>query len=62
MQAVNMSLSKPVHFCTLNVQDVTKKQDDLQNENTIANEEKATRIFKFGVRRHQLFHLQRKGS
>ena len=41
-----MVLSKQVHFGTLNTEDMDKKEKDLQNKNTIANERKVERIFK----------------
>ena len=41
-----MALSEEVHFGTLNTEDINKKEEDLQNKNTSANEQKAEKIFK----------------
>ena len=41
-----MSLLKPAHFGTLNAEDLDKREQELQNKNTIANEKKSERIFK----------------
>ena len=41
-----MALLKETHFGTLLPQDINKKEESIQNKNTITNENKSERIFK----------------